>query len=505
MSKKMNCIFTLLAVGAMLTACSQTGSEPSESTRTISGTSQKGPFIEGTEVTLYGMDEKLRQTGSHFSTTIDNNQGKYTLKNIPLDERYAWLNANGYYIDEIYGRTSVWKLSLNSLVDLQKTDQVNINVLTHLSFDRIRYLVKEGKSVDEAKRQAEKEVMDAFGFSGEGDSFEHLDILNGGEDDAKLLAISLLMLTSAADIGDVTDRLASIAMDLETDGVWNDSTMVDQMRRFAAMHKENGLYERIRQNLVSMGAAQIPDFQKYLEQFAVSWESTWGNCDAQTQDVVRRPTPLNSTRVICRDGVWKYYSGQRDEGEAPIDTAGKYGTLIDGRDGHVYKTLDVGLNDGTTATWMVNLLEYEIQGDSGDVYHIPGVGRSYTFCQIIKLPEGCLASEDSVINERLLDYNDHILYRRNFQGICPDGWHIPQSYEWEKLVESIKDDYQARELLVYPQYRETDADSSFAGSYFIDIEYSYGLDEYNVWNVNGGNYSYDYLPTAYLGLRCVKD
>ena len=90
------------------------------------------------------MDEKLIQTGSHFTTKIDNNRGEYSLKRIKLDDRYAWLVANGYYIDEMMGDTSAQKISLNSLVDLQDRDHANINILTHLSFNRIRHLVKEG-------------------------------------------------------------------------------------------------------------------------------------------------------------------------------------------------------------------------------------------------------------------------------------------------------------------------------------------------------------------------
>ena len=91
-------IFALLATGILLAACGmdETSSGEPGSTRTIYGTSQKGPFVKGTEVTLYGMDEILHQTGAHFSTKVNNNKGDYSLKKINLEDRYAWLNANGY-------------------------------------------------------------------------------------------------------------------------------------------------------------------------------------------------------------------------------------------------------------------------------------------------------------------------------------------------------------------------------------------------------------------------
>ena len=101
MYRKINRILSLIAVGAALMACGQaeTNSTSSEGTRTISGKSQKGPFIKGTEITLYGMDERLHQTGAKFSTKVDNSQGEYSLKKVNLDDRYAWLNANGDYED----------------------------------------------------------------------------------------------------------------------------------------------------------------------------------------------------------------------------------------------------------------------------------------------------------------------------------------------------------------------------------------------------------------------
>ena len=89
MSKVYSQIIALLAVGVLLVACSEAGSSSAstEGDRTIYGSSQKGPFVKGTEVILYGMDEKLIQTGSHFTTKIDNNRGEYSLKRIKLDDR----------------------------------------------------------------------------------------------------------------------------------------------------------------------------------------------------------------------------------------------------------------------------------------------------------------------------------------------------------------------------------------------------------------------------------
>ena len=70
-------VFALLAAGILLVACGmdETSSGEPGLTRTIYGTSQKGPFVKGTEVTLYGMDENLQQTGAHLSRRVASSPG----------------------------------------------------------------------------------------------------------------------------------------------------------------------------------------------------------------------------------------------------------------------------------------------------------------------------------------------------------------------------------------------------------------------------------------------
>ena len=53
--------------------------------------------------------------------------------------------------------------TLYAITDLDSRDSVNINLLTHLEFDRVRKLVRDDKlSFAEAKKQAEKELFEIF-------------------------------------------------------------------------------------------------------------------------------------------------------------------------------------------------------------------------------------------------------------------------------------------------------------------------------------------------------
>ena len=553
MSKINLAIFTLLVAGTFFTACSQfeSGSGSSASGRTISGKSQKGPFTKGTKVTLYGMDEKLQQTGAHFSTEIDNDRGEYSLKNIDLDDRYAWLNANGYFTSELSGFRSEQMISLNSLVDLQDLDHVNINVLTHLSFDRIRYLVKQGKTVGEAKKQAEKEVMAAFGFSEETEAFDQLDILNNTEGDAKLLAISLIMLTGK-DMGEVANTLAEISLDLEKDGTWDDTVLIRRTKDLVSMDYHDGVFDDAKVGLEPVydydsyytyyngghdttvpnikewvQVAEVPDFKKFLKQFASPWDSVWGHCS--TQDEVRRTTHFEEKeRVICRDGVWMGYGGERDEGDPPVDTTGKYGSFVDERDGMVYKTLDVELKNGDTATWMASLLEYDTKnGDDtvsrwgnnrGEMYskgmtsYRPGVGRGYTVCQIF----GLSAGEKCEFNSSEVRLKKPINLNKNVQGICPDGWHVPNNQEWDQMADAIKDDLEMLELMRYPQYPNPEQKAVYHTSFYSNYTIEPGDDPSDDSRDKIGVYVSrirdERVPLLglndgdiLLGLRCVKN
>ena len=77
----------VFALVAMLASC---GSEegggnnmPTEKT-TVDGIVEKGPFVQGSKVTLYDLDGDMTQTGLQFVTTTSNDLGKFTF-NSPIN------------------------------------------------------------------------------------------------------------------------------------------------------------------------------------------------------------------------------------------------------------------------------------------------------------------------------------------------------------------------------------------------------------------------------------
>ena len=117
--------------------------------------------------------------------------------------------------------------------------------------------------------------------------------------------------------------------------------------------------------------------------------------------------------------------------------SGKYGEILDERDGQVYKTVQIG-----NLTWMAQNLNFDPgQGGLGEnkydwswCYNDEGkkcdvVGRLYTWA----------AAMDSV-KTGCGWFGSKCLQALQEQGICPVGWHMPGKATWETLFRVVRGD-----------------------------------------------------------------
>lgn len=201
---------------------------------TISGLAQKGPFVNGSSIVLRELDGKtLVQTGKSFKGTVVNDKGEFSLSSISLKSQYAHLEANGYYLKEKTGKKTTGQIVLNALTDLSNRKNVNINILTHLEYDRVLYLVKTGLDFSDAKKQAESEVFKAFLIdASEFNSSEDLEVFGGTEADVALLTFSIL-LQGDRNEAELTELLKKISTDLSEDGEWDDSVTKTEIADWA--------------------------------------------------------------------------------------------------------------------------------------------------------------------------------------------------------------------------------------------------------------------------------
>lgn len=276
----------------------------------VSGVTQKGPFLSGSRVLVREMEDgrTLTQTGNSFNGKILNDRGEFVVNARMLVSQYVMLEATGYYRNEVTGEKSSSELTLFAITDVNDRNVVNVNLLTHLEYERVVYLVTKKKmKVKAAKRQAQKEVfalleIDATGFS----NSEDLNIVGGSDEDGALLAFSL-MLQGDREVSEFSELLIKIATDMEEDGTWDDVNTKKLIASWALDADLSGRLATIRNNVLSWGLSSVvPNFEQYVRHFWMAaygiGECTESNADSMfSMDHGGDP----SSWYICRDSVWR--------------------------------------------------------------------------------------------------------------------------------------------------------------------------------------------------------
>ena len=227
-------LFIILAFFAM--ACSQNteDNKPNDGTTTkysIKGYVQKGPFIQGSSITISALDNNLEPTGSNYQIQTSDDFGVFSLGK-QISSKYVEVIANGYYFDEVKGILSASQLSLRAIADLSATININVNLLTTLETKRIKYLITQNsKTFSEAKTQAEKEILEIFSIKDIANlsSFDQMDISKVGESNAILLAVSSI-LQGQNDVASLSELISKIATDIEQDGILDNQTYVTSIK-----------------------------------------------------------------------------------------------------------------------------------------------------------------------------------------------------------------------------------------------------------------------------------
>ena len=115
----------------------------------------------------------------------------------------------------------------------------------------------------------------------------------------------------------------------------------------------------------------------------------------------------------------------------------EYGTMTDERDGKVYKTVKIG-----DQVWMAENLNYD---DSVAMPSLKGkmldCGDKVGNCALAGRMYGWTAAIDSLAlahNMENPQYCGTCCLPPRVQGVCPDGWHLPNFEEWEILATTTR-------------------------------------------------------------------
>ena len=160
----------------------------------VSGYVQKGPFLNGTAITISELSSDLIPTGKNYPSQILDNKGTFEVKNVELSSQFVELKADGFYFNETANSNSTTQLTLFALSDLKNKASLNVNVLSTLEKGRVGYLISNGGNFPDAKKQAQAEILKIFEITKTGvTESESLDITKSGDDNAMLLAISVIL------------------------------------------------------------------------------------------------------------------------------------------------------------------------------------------------------------------------------------------------------------------------------------------------------------------------
>ena len=211
-----------IVVSISIISCNNHNESPDEpytpQTYAIQGKVEKGPFISGSEISIQPMNAKLQVFGDMYRTTITDDIGNFVLGSKEFAAPYAEFMANGYFFNEIKGDLSDGTLTLKALVDLQDNTTVNVNVLTHLKYTRVKNLITSGKHFSEANLQAQQELLSAFGLTAYGSKdVSSFSITAGTDESAALIALSSLLLMDRTEAA-FTEYLYKLSDDFGDDG-----------------------------------------------------------------------------------------------------------------------------------------------------------------------------------------------------------------------------------------------------------------------------------------------
>ena len=490
----------------------------------LAGYSQKGPFLKGSTVYLYELSDgrTLKQTNGNFTSKITQDDGHYKFTARDLVSQYAMLVVDGYYRNEVTGKKSDVPLRLTALTDMRKRSSANVNLLTHLEFDRVYQLVTRGDStgkkltVKQAKRQAQKEILKQFHIELDSTTdAEDMDVFGSSDADAALLAVSIL-LQGDSGTTNLSVLLAEISDDIAEFGEWKNDSAKAAIADWV-FFKDLSIFRKNVEGWGLNNGKPVGEFEKFIENYTMATYGveTCGDGDnGEERKIANKWSQFDGKKFYCYDGIMI----DRTTSEY-FNPDVEYGELIDMRSRKIYRTVVIG-----ASTWMAENLniDYKVDGsiygtytntDKGEIY-----GRYYTWAAA--MDSAGIYSD----NSKGCGDGKPCAIKTPARGICPEGWHIPITAEWNSMYSAIGSSPNAMLAMGFDSWPgATDAygiSALPAGRYFYGEFSDFGSNAY-FWNAteDGNRYAYSWYTDVdrnevnftgfakYYGfsVRCVKD
>lgn len=232
----------------------------------VHGIIEKGPFVQGSKVTLYDLDSQLGQTGKSYSTNTSSNLGNFDFgSQIDLSSSYAEFETNGFFYNECDSSLSKAQITLKAIADVSAKSDVNVNLLTHLEYARVKFLVKSGNTFGESKKQAERELLKVFAISSEIANPENISITDNNNNASILLAISSVMLYNKSE-AEFSEFISKFSADFEQDGTIDDTNVRKEIKDGQKNCHPKRIANAMKRFYAEKGSnIEVNDFSAYID------------------------------------------------------------------------------------------------------------------------------------------------------------------------------------------------------------------------------------------------
>ena len=465
------------------------------------GVTQKGPFLKGSTVYLYELSDgrTLKQTNGNFTSNISQENGRYKFLARDLVSQYAMVIVDGYYRNEVTGESSNAPIRLKAITDMRKRSSVNVNILTHLEFERVYHLVtKEKYTVKQAKRKAQREILNFFAIKLDSNAdAEDMDVFGSTDADAALLAISILLQGDRTE-SDMMALLSEMSTAMAEDSVWDD----DRAKAIKAEMADWAFGQNLaqfRKNVEDWGlndGSPVGDFEKFINNF-IAHIYHIDSCLTVNDPVQTVDNPLSffhgKTLHCYKDtayGIFPNYTTRitwvEKRANPYLNENFEYGEMVDWRNRRLYNTTTISVISGYShgspqyaynEVWMAEDLDFEYRV-KGKAYgnHADSLSRQYTWAAAMdsagvysSAGAGCGYKKTCSANGRV-------------RGVCPEGWYLPSESDWIKLVEKV-------------------------GDLFGDDQVSVALKSKGGWKCDAGGddaFGFTVAPNGYYSIKCAE-
>ncbi len=259
-------LFLIAAIPFLASCGSDSDDDNGGGKTTISGTIEKGPFVQGSKVILYDLNSSLEQTGKNYTTNTKSDLGAFDFGNtIELSSRYGEFETSGYFYNECDSSLSAAPITLKAIADLNGKNTANVNLLTHLEYARVKYLVTNGASFANAKKQAEQELLKIFAITNTISSPEEISITDNNDHAAILLAISSILLYNHSE-AEFSELISKFSNDFETDGQISDENVLNSIREGQKNCHPGQIAHAMTRFYSEKGSTiTVPDFSKFVD------------------------------------------------------------------------------------------------------------------------------------------------------------------------------------------------------------------------------------------------